>query len=160
MGVRTEYVITGEELGEPVGDLRVEPTDGLIGTFVSGDELPLVVDEVPILAALAAHALGETCFLGGGELRVKESDRLEGLARAIVALGGDSAVEGEDLVVVGGGLVGGVVDASGDHRMAMALTVGALAAKRPSTVLGAEAADVSFPGFFHALGSLGARFED
>lgn len=159
MGVRTEHVITSEELGEPVGDLRVGPTDGLVGTSIDGDELPLVIDEVPVLAALAACARGETWFVGGSELRVKESDRLGGLARAIVALGGHAAVEGEDLVVVGGGLDGGVVDALGDHRMAMALTVGALGAKRPSTVRGAEAADVSFPGFFQALGSLGARIE-
>jgi 3-phosphoshikimate 1-carboxyvinyltransferase len=159
MGVRIEHVVTGEELGEPVGDLRVEPTEALVGTSVDRDELPLVIDEVPILAALAACARGETWFVGGSELRVKESDRLGGLARSIVALGGHAAVEGEDLVVLGGGLDGGVVDALGDHRMAMALTVAALGARRPSTVRGAEAADVSFPGFFQALGSLGASIE-
>ena len=159
MGIRTEQLVTGEELGEPVGDLRVEPTDGLVGTSVDAHELPLVIDEVPVLAALAALAQGETWFVGGSELRVKESDRLGGLATAIVALGGHAAVEGVDLVVVGGGLDGGVVDPSGDHRMAMALTVAALGAERPSTVRGAEAADVSFPGFFPALRSLGAEIE-
>jgi 3-phosphoshikimate 1-carboxyvinyltransferase len=159
MGVRTEHVVEGEELGEPVGTLRVEPSQGLRGTSVTEDELPLVIDEVPVLAALAACARGETWFAGGSELRVKESDRLGGLARAIVAFGGHAAVEGEDLVVVGGGLDGGVADPLGDHRMAMALTVAALGADGPSTVRGAEAADVSFPGFFTALGSLGARIE-
>ena len=159
MGVRTEQLVTGEELGEPVGDLRVEPTGGLVGTSIEANELPLVIDEVPVLAALAACARGATRFVGASELRVKESDRLGGVAMAIVALGGHAALEGDDLVVAGGGLEGGVVDPSGDHRMAMALTVAALGAERPSTVRGAEAADVSFPGFFSALRSLGARIE-
>jgi 3-phosphoshikimate 1-carboxyvinyltransferase len=159
MGVRTEHVVSGGELGEPVGDLQVEPSNGLRGTTVTEDELPLVIDEVPVLAALAACARGETWFAGGSELRVKESDRLGGLARAIVGFGGHAAVEGEDLVVVGGGLGGGVADPLGDHRMAMALTVAALGAEGPSIVRGAEAADVSFPGFFATLGSLGARIE-
>jgi 3-phosphoshikimate 1-carboxyvinyltransferase len=159
MGVRTEAVVTGEELGEPLGDLRVDSIDGLVGTTVDGDELPLVIDEVPVLAALAACARGETWFAGGNELRLKESDRLAGLASAIVALGGHAAVEGDDLVVVGGGLDGGTMDPLGDHRMAMALTVAALGAEGPSTMHGAEAADVSFPSFFPALGYLGARIE-
>jgi 3-phosphoshikimate 1-carboxyvinyltransferase len=159
MGVRTQAVVTGEELGEPLGDLRVESVDGLVGTTVDGDELPLVIDEVPVLAALATCARGETWFAGGNELRLKESDRLAGLVSEIVALGGHAAVEGDDLVVLGGGLDGGTVDPLGDHRMAMALTVAALGAEGPSTLHGAEAADVSFPTLFPGLGFLGARIE-
>ena len=144
MGVRTEAVVTGQELGEPLGDLRVDSIDGLVGTTVDGDELPLVIDEVPVLAALATCARGETWFAGGNELRLKESDRLAGLVSAIVALGGQAAVEGDDLVVVGGGLDGGTVDPLGDHRMAMALTVAALGAEGPSTLHGADQRSMIF----------------
>lgn len=157
MGVRTRRAISRTELGEPVGDLVVESCDALVATTVSRAELPLVVDEVPCLALLAAHARGETRFRRAGELRVKESDRLSGPAEAIRALGGHARVEGEDLVVAGGGLRGGAASAAGDHRMAMALAVAALAAGGPVEIDGMEAADVSFPGFVRMLASLGAR---
>ncbi len=159
MGVRTVAEVTGHELGEPLGDLSVEPSAGLAGTSITEDELPLLIDEVPVLALLAAHARGETWFLGAGELRHKESDRLTGLVDSIRALGGGAGVEDEDLVVAGGGLAGGTVGSGGDHRMAMALAVGALAAHGPVTVDGIEDAEVSFPGFVGALDSLGARVD-
>ncbi|HSD49377.1 MAG TPA: 3-phosphoshikimate 1-carboxyvinyltransferase, partial [Actinomycetota bacterium] len=157
MGVRTRTRVDDTELGEPVGQLEVLSCRGLRGTTVDPSELPLVVDEVPVLTALAAHADGDTRFLGASELRVKESDRLEGLARAIRALGGHAATETDDLVVAGGGLDGGRVDPGGDHRMAMALCVAGLAARSAVEVEGMEAADVSFPGFVETLRALGAR---
>jgi 3-phosphoshikimate 1-carboxyvinyltransferase len=157
MGVRPRVEIGREELGEPVGALHVEPCPGLRGTVVSEEELPLVIDEVPVLAILAAHAVGETRFLGAGELRLKESDRLGGLVEAVRRLGGEAATEGQDLVVAGGGLRGGVVSSRGDHRLAMALAVAALAARGSVEIEGMESADVSFPGFLPLLGSLGAR---
>jgi 3-phosphoshikimate 1-carboxyvinyltransferase len=157
MGVETEPTVTGTELGEPVGEVRVLPATRLSGTTVSSDELPLVVDEVPVLSALATHAHGETWFLGAAELRVKESDRLAGVAAGVRALGGHAGDEAGDLVVAGTGLRGGVAQAGGDHRMAMALTVAALAADAPCDVEGIEAADVSFPGFPQTLAELGAR---
>lgn len=159
MGVRTRAEIAAEELGEPVGTIEVEPCDGLSGTIVAEDELPLLIDEVPILAMLAAHARGETWFLGAGELRVKESDRLGGIEAAIRALGGDAGAEGDDLVLPGGGLRGGTASSRGDHRLAMAIAVAALGASEPVTVEGMEAADVSFPGFVGTLAALGARIE-
>jgi 3-phosphoshikimate 1-carboxyvinyltransferase len=90
---------------------------------------------------------------------VKESDRLHAIAEAVRALGGGVDVEGDDLVVEGGGLSGGTVTSSGDHRMAMALAVAAVAARGPVTIDGMEAADVSFPGFVRTLGALGAAVE-
>jgi len=159
MGVATEPTVTGTELGEPVGELRVLPASRLSGTTVSSEELPLVVDEVPVLAALAAHAEGETWFLGATELRFKESDRLAAVAEGVRALGGHAGDEAGDLVVAGTGLRGGVARAGGDHRMAMALAVAALAADGPCDVEGIEAAEVSFPGFPHTLTALGARLE-
>lgn len=156
MGVPIETVSIGDSVGEPVGDVHVLEAGDITSSTVTLSELPLVIDEVPALAALAVHGDGETRFLGAGELRVKESDRLAGLTKGIHDLGGDAEVVGDSLVVAGGGLAGGVADAAGDHRLAMALTVGALAARGPSEIVGIEAADVSFPGFVEVLRSLGA----
>ena len=82
-----------------------------------------------------------------------------GLAGAIRASGGAADVEGDDLVVGGGGLDGGEVDAHGDHRIAMAAAVSALGARGPVSIDGIDAAEVSFPGFVDALAGLGARIE-
>ena len=160
MGVRTQAEVRDTELGEPVGDLHVLACEGLRGATVDPDELPLVIDEVPVLAALAAHATGDSRFLGASELRLKESNRLDGLAELVRALGGEAAVEGEDLVLVGGGLEGGRADARGDHRMAMAACVAGTAAGSAVEVEGIEAAAVSFPGFTETLRALGARIGD
>ena len=159
MGIHTEMVAEREELGEPVGRLWVHSVDGLTGTDVQALELPLVIDEVPILAVLAAYARGESSLVDAGELRVKESDRLESIARGIRGLGGHAGVEGDDLVVAGGGLAGGLAEAAHDHRIAMALAVAALGADGPSTVDGIEWAEVSFPGFVAALRAMGADIE-
>ena len=118
-----------------------------------------MIDEVATLAAVAAHAAGETRFDGAGELRVKESDRLAAVEGSIRALGGDASVEGDGLVVSGGGLRGGRAPATRDHRIAMAVTVAALGASGPTIVEGIEATDVSFPGFVPVLTALGARVE-
>ena len=159
MGVRARVEELEVELGEPVGRLEVEPGEGLTGTTVEADELPLVIDEVPVLGLLAAHASGETRFAGARELREKESDRLDGIVEVIRALGGTAGVEGDDLVVVGDGLQGGPADARGDHRMAMAVAVSALAARTPTAIEGIESAEVSFPGFIDTIVALGARVE-
>jgi 3-phosphoshikimate 1-carboxyvinyltransferase len=160
IGVRTSVAVDGEELNEPFGDLHTEATTALRAVRVRPEELPLVIDEVPILAAIAVHAEGESRFEGGAELRVKESDRLTALVEGIRGLGGEAALEGDDLVVGGGGLRGGAAEAAGDHRIAMALVVASLAASAPCEVGGVEVADVSFPGFAPMLHSLGAVLED
>jgi len=159
MGARINVHVEREELGEPVGTLEVEPISGLSGTTIEAEELPLVVDEVPVLAHVAAHARSETWFMGASELRLKESDRLAGIEESIRALGGTAGVEGDDLVIGGNGLRGGTVDAHGDHRLAMAAAVGALGAAGPVTIEGIEAAEVSFPGFVPALRALGVTIE-
>ncbi|MCI0635739.1 MAG: 3-phosphoshikimate 1-carboxyvinyltransferase [Actinobacteria bacterium] len=159
MGVRVHLEQLEVELGEPVGRLEVESCEGLAGTTVEAYELPLVIDEVPVLGLLAAHASGESRFAGARELREKESDRLNGVVEVIRALGGAAGVEGDDLVVAGGGLQGGPADARGDHRMAMAIAVSALAARTPTAIEGIESAEISFPGFLPTLVALGARVE-
>lgn len=159
MGADVRASVEREELGEPVGTLTVAPGGPLGGTTVDAGEVPLVIDEVPVLALVAAHAAGQTRFAEAGELKVKESDRLRSLEDAILALGGDARVEGDDLVVGGGGLRGGEAPASADHRIVMATAVAGLVASGPTTIAGVESADVSFPGFLGALRSLGARVQ-
>jgi 3-phosphoshikimate 1-carboxyvinyltransferase len=158
MGVGIEEEVRGSSLGEPFGRIHAAAGD-LRPVRVEADELPLVLDEIPALAALAAHARGDSWFLGAGELRVKESDRLLTIAEGLRRLGGVAAVEGDDLVIGGGGLAGGLAASHADHRIAMALVVAGLGAGGPVEVEGAEAADVSFPGFAGALSSVGGRVE-
>ena len=159
MGVAIRTRELWESLHEPAGLLEVGPGTSLRGTTVASEELPLVIDEVPMLAALAVHAEGETRFEGAGELRIKESDRLAELERGLKALGADAEASGDTLVVAGGGLSGGVVDAGTDHRIGMALAVAALGGAGDSFIEGIEWADVSFPGFAETLADLGARAE-
>jgi len=160
MGVVVELDVTGEELGEPVGALRAIGGPDLVGTEIDAEELPLVVDEVPILAVAGCFASGSTSFRGAEELRVKESDRIAGIVDGIRGLGGDADGEGGTLLVRGTGLRGGTATSRGDHRLAMALAVGALGASGPCEVEGIEAASVSFPGFVAALRGLGANVEE
>jgi 3-phosphoshikimate 1-carboxyvinyltransferase len=159
MGARVKLREFARELGEPWGELEVAAGAELAGTEVGTAEVPLVIDEVPALTALAVHAVGETRFRAAGELRAKESDRLSGLVASIRALGGEAAVEGDDLVVAGGGLRGGASGSGRDHRTAMSLCVAAMAADSPCRVDGMEWASVSFPGFVETLRGLGARIE-
>ncbi len=160
MGVDVAIDVEGSDLGEPVGTMRLASAGRVRSVHVGAEELPLVIDEVPILAALAAHADGPSRFEAASELRVKESDRVSVLAEGIRGLGGRAEEDGEDLVIGGGGLAGGSARSAGDHRMAMALTVMATAARTPSEVDGAESAAVSFPGFFGLLRGLGADVEE
>ncbi len=137
--------------GEPLADLLVGPA-ALRATEISAEEVPSLIDEVPLLAVLAARAEGETWFRSVGELRVKESDRLGLIAANLRALGVEAAVEGDDLVVQGTDRPPrGRVDTAGDHRIAMAFAVlGTLPGARVELSERASAA-VSYPGFFTDL---------
>ncbi len=127
----------------------------LEGTVVEADEVPLAIDELPLVALLGCFAAGETVVRGAGELRVKESDRiatvvagLRGLGAQIDALADGFAVRGS------GGLRGGVLHAHGDHRLAMLGAVAGLASREGVKVVGMEAAAVSYPGFAGDLARL------
>ena len=128
------------------GDLTVRHS-GLTGTVVTADEVPGLVDEVPILAVAAACADGETTFEGVGELRVKESDRLATVESELGRMGADVRVDGDTLVVRGSALTGAEVDSYHDHRIAMACAVAALVADGPTTIHGWDAVATSYPGF-------------
>jgi 3-phosphoshikimate 1-carboxyvinyltransferase len=127
---------------------------GLRPVVVQPEEVPGVIDELPALAALATHG-GEITVTGAGELRVKESDRISALVTGLRALGADADELTDGFHVrASRPLTGGVADSAGDHRLAMAFAVAALGALGPTTILGARAVDISYPGFFDVLGSL------
>lgn len=141
--------------GEPVSDLRVR-AGRLRGVKVVPDAAPRLIDELPLVAVLAAFAEGKTVVRGADELRVKESDRVATVAAGLRAIGVD-VDEHEDGWTIhgkGGRIRGGTVDAAGDHRIAMAFMIAGLAAREGVTVLGAESASVSDPGFLSRLRSL------
>jgi 3-phosphoshikimate 1-carboxyvinyltransferase len=147
------------EEGNGVGSVT-SYTCALHGTVVEAEEIPSL-DEVPILAVAAAVAHGTTRFRHVGELRIKESDRLEGTADLVRAFGGDAVVEGDDLVVNGRGGPprAGRVDARGDHRMAMAAAIAGAAC--PATdgetvIAGWDTVATSYPGFADDLARLTA----
>ncbi|HMQ25315.1 MAG TPA: 3-phosphoshikimate 1-carboxyvinyltransferase [Acidimicrobiales bacterium] len=142
------------EVDTATGDVRARHS-ALHGTEVTPDEIPGLVDEVPILAVAAAAADGPTRFLGAGELRVKESDRLSTVASELGALGARVEARPDELVVAGGGhLRPGRVTAHGDHRIAMAGAIAALAAAGETEIDGWEVVATSYPGFEDDLETL------
>jgi 3-phosphoshikimate 1-carboxyvinyltransferase len=151
--IRVEAVTSGA--AEPIGTVTVRHGT-LVPVRVTPDEVPGVIDELPVLAALATQG-GELQVSGAQELRVKESDRISALADGFNRMGAD-IVEAADGFIVRGTrrLTGGVVDARHDHRLAMAFSIAALGATGPTTVCDAGAAAVSYPEFFTVLDSLRA----
>jgi 3-phosphoshikimate 1-carboxyvinyltransferase len=139
---------TGElEADEPVSDLDVAH-GALEATVVEPDEVPLAIDELPLVALLGCFAEGDTVVRGAQELRVKESDRIAGVVTGLRGLGADIEATSDGFAVRGtGGLKGGRIDAHGDHRLAMLGAVAGLASREGVEVLGMEAAAVSYPGF-------------
>jgi 3-phosphoshikimate 1-carboxyvinyltransferase len=145
-----------EEIGELVGDEPVSDLDiahgALEGTVVEPDEVPLAIDELPLVALLGCFAEGETVVRGAQELRVKESDRIAGVVDGLSGLGADIEATDDGFAVRGsGGLRGGRIDALGDHRLAMMGAVAGLASKEGVEVIGIDAAAVSYPGFVDDL---------
>lgn len=137
------------------GDRRVHLSCGsgpLKGVRVSAEEVSDLIDEIPVLAVAAAFADGPSRFEGVGELRHKESDRLRSVVGALAALGASAGVEGDTLVVDGGAqLRGGHVNAAGDHRIAMAFCIGALAGDDETIISGWRSVATSYPGFVEDL---------
>jgi len=156
MGGRvTVEAAPGDRHGEPAGTLTVS-YGGLRAAEVSPAEVPGVIDELPVLAALATHG-GELTVTGAQELRVKESDRISALADGIRRMGGEIEEFADGFHVVGRRkLTGGEVDARHDHRLAMAFAIAALGATGPTTIHDAAAAAVSYPQFFSVLDALRA----
>ena len=145
--------------GEPVADLEVRPAQ-LTETIVRGAEVPRLIDELPLFGLAAGTARGESVVRGARELRAKETDRIETVTNALRALG-VRITPGEDGFGVRGVPTrpkgGGVVDARGDHRIAMLGAIGGIVSREGARIEGAESVAVSFPGFFDLLDSVTQR---
>ena len=154
MGVQIKVENSRIEGGEPVADLYIESSD-LRGVEISGDQIPIAQDEIPVLALAACFAKGTTVIRDAQELRYKESDRLQATARELSRLGANIKELPDGLVIEGtGSLKGGTCRSYGDHRIAMTLGVAGLLAKDEVVISGAEVADVSYPGFWDDLAAL------
>jgi 3-phosphoshikimate 1-carboxyvinyltransferase len=139
---------------EPVSDLDVAH-GALEGTVVEAEEVPLAIDELPLVALLGCFAEGETVVRGAQELRIKESDRIAAVVEGLRGLGAKIEATEDGFAVSGtAGLRGGRIDARGDHRMAMLGAVAGLASREGVEVLGMDAAAVSYPGFVEDLAKL------
>jgi 3-phosphoshikimate 1-carboxyvinyltransferase len=157
MGADIELANQRIEGGEPVADVRVRHSE-LTGVCVPPERAPSMIDEYPMLAALAAYAEGETRMEGLAELKVKESDRLAATAAGLAANGIRARVDGDTLTVEGTGMVagGGTVATHLDHRIAMAFLTLGLGADRPVTVDDTAMIQTSFPEFLGLMRGLGA----
>jgi 3-phosphoshikimate 1-carboxyvinyltransferase len=146
----------GDQLptAEPVEDLDVA-AGPLVGTTVEADEVPLAIDELPLVALLGCFAEGETVVRGAQELRLKETDRIATVVEGLRGLGGEIEATPDGFVVTGtGGLRGGVIDSHGDHRLAMMGAIAGMASREGVEVLGMHAAAVSYPRFMDDFAAL------
>ena len=157
MGAEIELEPVGERGGEPIGTLRARAS-GLRGTEVGGDEIPLAIDELPLLALAACFAEGTTTIRDAAELRRKESDRVATTCAALEALGATVEAREDGMRIEGsGGLRGGTISSHGDHRIAMLGAIAGLASREGVAVEGMDAAAVSYPGFEADLAALARR---
>ncbi|TNE77272.1 MAG: bifunctional prephenate dehydrogenase/3-phosphoshikimate 1-carboxyvinyltransferase [Gammaproteobacteria bacterium] len=147
MGANIEVLNEREIGGEPVADLRVRSAD-LKGIDIPEDQVPLAIDEFPVLFVAAACAEGRTVLRGAEELRVKESDRIQVMADGLAAVGVETTVTPDGIIIDGGQpIVGGKVDSHGDHRIAMSFAVASLRAQGEIEVTDCANVATSFPGF-------------
>ena len=155
MGADIEYRNIREQAGEKTADLLVRYTKDLHGTVIEGDLIPTLIDEIPVIAVLAATADGETVIRDAKELRVKESDRLTIMVDSLNAMGCDIEGTPDGMIIRGGRpMRGAQIDSHLDHRIAMSFAVASLVAEGTTTIQNAECVNISYPEFYRDLASL------
>lgn len=160
MGANIEVLEERVIGGEPVADLRVRSAD-LKGIDIPEDQVPLAIDEFPVLFIAAVCAEGRTVLRGAEELRVKESDRIQVMADGLAALGVETTVTPDGIVIDGGqAMTGGTVNSHGDHRIAMAFSVASLRASGSIEVTDCANVATSFPGFVELAKRTGINISD
>jgi 3-phosphoshikimate 1-carboxyvinyltransferase len=159
LGAKIHVLNLEEKQGELIGSVQLtSPSEGLGSTEIRGALAAQLIDELPVLAAIAPYTRGGIRIRDARELRVKESDRIALVARNLRAMGAEVEEFDDGLDVPGGQrLHGGVVDSDGDHRIAMAFAIAALRADGDTLIQGADAAAVSFPEFFALLDQVTER---
>lgn len=137
--------------GEPVCDLIVR-SSSLHGTTISGDLIPTLIDEIPVIAVLACFADGDTVIRDAQELKVKESNRIDTVVEGLRAMGADATATDDGMIIHGGRtLHGAVIDSHLDHRIAMSFAVAGLMCEEPTTILNADSVVISYPDFYESL---------
>lgn len=156
MGADLTLLNVREQEAEPVADLLVR-TSALHGTVIGGAVIPTLIDELPMIAAMAAAAQGETVIRDAAELKVKESNRIAIMVESLTSMGAD-ITETEDGMIIRGGrpLYGAAVNSHMDHRIAMTLAITALCAEGTTKIQDAECVNISYPGFYEDLTRLSA----
>ena len=155
MGAAIEISNIHAVSGEPVADIYCRREAPLKAVSITGEIVPSLIDEFPILCVAAALAEGTTTITGAEELRVKESDRIKTIASELRKMGVELEEYPDGLSIKGAErLLGAEVESHGDHRIAMSMAVAALAAEGKTVINGASAVDISFPGFFDIIGRL------
>lgn len=154
MGADIECLNVSMGTGEPTADILVRH-GSLHGTVIGGAVIPALIDELPVIAAMACFAEGETVIRDAGELKVKESNRIAVMVQGLSAMGAD-VTETEDGMIIRGGhpLRGAVIDSRGDHRIAMTFAVTALCAEGITEIKDADCVNISYPGFYSDLKKL------
>lgn len=140
--------------GEPVADILVK-TSNLKATEVGGAIIPTLIDELPVIAAMACFAEGTTVIKNAEELKVKESNRIAVMVESLSAMGAD-VTETEDGMIIKGGkpLHGAVIDSHKDHRIAMTFSITALASEGKTEIIDADCVNISYPTFYKDLEKL------
>ncbi|MEI3246336.1 MAG: 3-phosphoshikimate 1-carboxyvinyltransferase [Lachnospiraceae bacterium] len=155
MGADIEYQNIREQAGEKTADLLVRYTKDLHGTVIEGDLIPTLIDEIPVIAVLAATADGETVIRDAKELRVKESDRLTIMVDSLSAMGCDIEGTPDGMIIRGGRpMRGAQIDSHLDHRIAMSFAVASLVAEGTTAIQNAECVNISYPEFYRDFVSL------
>ena len=151
MGAHIELLNAGSGTGEPTADILVRH-GSLHGTVIGGSLIPSLIDELPVIAAMACFAEGETVIRDAGELKVKESNRIAVMVQGLTAMGAD-VTETEDGMIIRGGapLRGAVIDSRKDHRIAMTFAVTGLCADGITEIKDADCVNISYPGFYSDL---------
>lgn len=151
MGANLELLNTRTQCGEPVADILVKHSE-LNGTVIEGDLIPTLIDELPVIAVMAACANGETIIRNAEELKVKESNRLEIIVHHLSEMGCDITGTEDGMIIRGGKpLHGTVLDSHLDHRIAMSFAVAGLVADGETEITNADCVNISYPGFYRDL---------
>ena len=157
MGADIGYLNRQSQGGEETADLLVTPKP-LTGTVIEGAVIPSLIDEIPILAVMAAFAEGTTVIRDAAELKVKETNRIQTVTENLLAMGAEIIPTEDGMIIHGtGALKGTQIQSHLDHRIAMAFSVAALAAEGTTTILDGQCVDVSYPGFFAQLMNLSGK---
>ena len=151
MGARLTLINENDDRGEPTADILVK-SSSLHGTAIGGAIIPTLIDELPVIAAMACFAEGETIIRDAAELKVKESNRIDVMVQGLTSMGAD-VQETEDGMIIRGGrpLHGAIIDSKLDHRIAMTFAVAACVAEGETEILGAECVNISYPEFYKDL---------